>query len=73
MKKIQKIYFYGFDDQEIRHDFRVKKTRASFPFSKDVLCGNKERSTTFTFFLLPSKISLFPRAPLPRDGRGVGL
>lgn len=73
MKKIQKIYFYGFDDQEIRHDFRVKKTRASFPFSKDVLCGNKEWSTTFTFFLLPSKISLFPRAPLPRDGRGVGL
>lgn len=70
---MKKIYFYGFDDQEIRHDFRVKKTRASFPFSKDVLCGNKERSTTFTFFLLPSKISLFPRAPLPRDGRGVGL
>lgn len=73
---MKKIYFYGFDDQEIRHDFRVKKTRASFPFSKDVLCGNKE-STTFTFFffffLLPSKISLFPRAPLPRDGRGVGL
>lgn len=76
MKKIQKIYFYGFDDQKIRHDFPLKKTRASFPFSKDVLCGNKE-STTFTFFffffLLPSKISLFPRAPLPRDGRGVGL
>ena len=46
---MKKIYFYGFDDQKIRHDFPLKKTRASFPFSKDVLCGNKE-STTFTFF-----------------------
>lgn len=72
MKKIQKIDFYGFD-QKNSSRFLLKKTRASFPFSKDVLCGNKERSTTFTFFLLPSKISLFPRAPLPRDGRGVGL
>lgn len=48
MKKIQKIDFYGFD-QKNSSRFLLKKTRASFPFSKDVLCGNKE-STTFTFF-----------------------
>lgn len=35
------------------------------------LVPTTKRSTTFTFFLLPSKISLFPRAPLPRDGVGL--